>query len=355
MSFGKYAKMPPILSSCPVRPNHFSCRSGAAGPEKTPSAHLIGTGGSAMRKAAMLLAAIGFVLAMISALPAQALSDRTWVSGTGTDSGACTRAAPCATFNFAHSQTNPGGEINCVDAGFYARFTITKSITISCEAGTAGMFAVISGTSIDIEAADTDIVTLRGLDINGFGVGTVGIRVLRAKQVHVEKCTVRNFRFSPDSLGIFTRPDSNSTTFMYIVDSIISDNSNGISLQSGGGFKVLSVKNTIITGSASHGVNLGSSNVFANITEAVISGNGGSAVNVAASSTANIDRTTMANNGAALTASASGATIRSIGNNIFNNTTAFNPAGGGTIASDGQNRTGGNTNGQDPNASVTLK
>jgi hypothetical protein len=49
------------------------------------------------------------------------------------------------------------------------------------------------------------------------------------------------------------------------------------------------------------------------------------------------------------------ATIRSIGNNIFNNTTAFNFAGGGTIASDGQNRTGGNTNGQDANASVTLK
>ena len=51
----------------------------------------------------------------------------------------------------------------------------------------------------------------------------------------------------------------------------------------------------------------------------------------------------MANNGAALTTSESGATIRSIGNNIFNNTTAFNFAGGGTIASDGQNRTGGNT------------
>ena len=75
----------------------------------------------------------------------------------------------------------------------------------------------------------------------------------------------------------------------------------------------------------------------------------------AANSTANIDRTTMANNAAALSATAAGATIRSIGNNIFNNTTAFAFAGGGVIASDGQNRTGGNTNGQDANASVTLK
>jgi hypothetical protein len=63
----------------------------------------------------------------------------------------------------------------------------------------------------------------------------------------------------------------------------------------------------------------------------------------------------MANNSAALTASASGATIRSLGNNIFNNTSAFVFSAGGIIASDGQNRTGGNTNGQDANASVTLK
>ena len=84
--------------------------------------------------------------------------------------------------------------------------------------------------------------------------------------------------------------------------------------------------------------------------------NGGSAVHVFnGNGTANIDRTTMANNSAALTAAGSGATIRSIGNNIFNNTSAFVFSGGGIIASDGQNRTGGNTNGQDANASVALK
>ena len=88
----------------------------------------------------------------------------------------------------------------------------------------------------------------------------------------------------------------------------------------------------------------------------LVAGNGGSAVNVAvASSTANVDRTTMANNNVALTATASGATILSIGNNIFNNTSDFVFSGGGIIASDGQNRTGGNTFGQDAGASVTLK
>jgi hypothetical protein len=62
----------------------------------------------------------------------------------------------------------------------------------------------------------------------------------------------------------------------------------------------------------------------------------------------------MANNATALNASASGATIRSIGNNIFNNTNAVLIAPGATVATDGQNRSGGNTSTQAPNATVTF-
>jgi len=308
-----------------------------------------------MRKA-LLLAAIGFGLPIVSALPAQALSDRTWVSGLGTDSAPCSRAAPCATFAFAHGQTNPGGEINCVDAGSYGILDISKSITISCEAGTAGIFAPSRFNGITIGAAATDVVTLRGLDIDGLGGAAVGISVSQAKEVHVEKCIIRNFRFGSNASALRTAGGSSETMFMFVVDTVISDNSNGIQLGSAGGFKVVSVKNAIITGSTVDGIGLLNSNAYANVTESIISGNGGSAVNVAAaSSTANIDRTTMANNATALTAAGSGATIRTIANSIFNNTSAFVFANGGIIASDGQNRTGGNTNGQDANASVTLK
>ena len=71
-----------------------------------------------MRKAAMLLAVIGLGLPILSSLPAQALLvDRTWVSGSGTDAGVCLQTTPCATFQFAHDNTTPGGEINCINAG----------------------------------------------------------------------------------------------------------------------------------------------------------------------------------------------------------------------------------------------
>ncbi|MGH6812149.1 MAG: hypothetical protein ACREDM_07315 [Methylocella sp.] len=51
----------------------------------------------------------------LSAAPAQAGPNRTFVSGKGTDSGACTRAAPCRSFAFALTQTNAGGEIDVLD------------------------------------------------------------------------------------------------------------------------------------------------------------------------------------------------------------------------------------------------
>ena len=51
----------------------------------------------------------------LSAAPAQAGPNRTWVSGKGTDSGACALVTPCRTFAFALTQTAAGGEIDVLD------------------------------------------------------------------------------------------------------------------------------------------------------------------------------------------------------------------------------------------------
>jgi len=310
-----------------------------------------------MRKIALLLAIFGLGLPVFATAPAQATLLRTWVSGSGADSGTCAHAAPCFTFGYALTQTTPGGEINCVDAGNYGAMTITFAVTISCEAGTAGIAAGGPNTAISVNAAVTDDVTLRGLDINGLGTGNIGIFVGQAKTVHIENCAMRGFHFFGSSAGIsVSTQNTANTVFIYVTDSVISGNNFGVILFNGGGFKVASLKNVTITGSTSDGVLAFNTDIFVNITESVISGNGGSAVKVGApSSFANVDRTTMANNAVALNAAVSGATIRAVGNNIFDNTTAFSFAVGATIASDGQNRTGGNVGGQNANASLTLK
>ena len=311
-----------------------------------------------MRKLTISLAIFGLALPFLATSPAQAQVSRTWMSGVGDDANTatnCSRTAPCKTFAAAIGVTTPGGEINCLDPGGFGDVIIASSLTISCEVGTAGSLRTnfFFGGNITINAASTDVVTLRGLDIDGQGIGDIGIAISSAKAVHIEKCAIRNFT----SAGVATTTVSSSTVFLYIVDTVISANYGGIWLPSAGGFKVATLKNVIITGARADGLSLANSNVYANVTDSVISGNSGSAVvTYASSTTANIERSTIANNAVAgLYAAASGSTIRATGNGIYNNTYGVLIAQGATIQSDGTNKHGNSNGGvQVPNASFAL-
>src|SRR5499426_47183 len=97
-------------------------------------------------RTSLLLAALSVVcVPMLSSVPAHAQATRTWVSGVGDDANPCSRTAPCKTFAGAIAKTMAQGEINCLDPGGFGAVTITKSITISCEAGTAGV--LVSATN----------------------------------------------------------------------------------------------------------------------------------------------------------------------------------------------------------------
>ncbi|HEX3529059.1 MAG TPA: right-handed parallel beta-helix repeat-containing protein, partial [Thermoanaerobaculia bacterium] len=86
---------------------------------------------------------------------------------------------------------------------------------------------LVSGTNgIVISAASTDVVVLRGLDIEGLGTGLDGIKVLGSLgALHVEKCTVNDFRGSNGS-GIEVATTS-GTTLVFIKDTIVRDNGQG--------------------------------------------------------------------------------------------------------------------------------
>src|SRR5882672_5529710 len=120
-----------------------------------------------MRKFSLLLNIVGVAVAIcLHATPAHAQATRTWVSGVGDDANPCSRTAPCKTFAGAISKTAAKGEINVLDPGGFGGVTITKSLTISAHGVLAGV--LVSGTNaIIVNAAPTDRVVLRGLDING--------------------------------------------------------------------------------------------------------------------------------------------------------------------------------------------
>ena len=72
----------------------------------------------------------------------------------GTDSGACTRAAPCKTFAFALTQTAAGGEIDVLDPAGYGPVTILMAISIINDGvGTAGMLAPAAGNALAARTA----------------------------------------------------------------------------------------------------------------------------------------------------------------------------------------------------------
>ena len=140
----------------------------------------------------LVLFGVTAALVMAAASLARAQATRTWVSGVGDDANPCSRTAPCKTFAGAISKTAAKGEINCLDPGGFGGVTITKSITIKCHYTEGGV--LVSGTNaIVINAATTDRVTLKGLDINGIGTGLNGVRVIQARSVHLVDVEVFGF------------------------------------------------------------------------------------------------------------------------------------------------------------------
>jgi hypothetical protein len=82
--------------------------------------------------------------------PAQALSNRAWVSGHGSDAMGCgAPASPCRTFQYVHDNIiAAGGEIDVLDPAGFGAVTITKGLSIVNDGvGTAGVQAA-SGNAI---------------------------------------------------------------------------------------------------------------------------------------------------------------------------------------------------------------
>ena len=176
---------------------------------------------------------LGALLLLLHAGPAQATSPRTWVASNGTNNATCSRATPCQTFDQAHTATTAGGEINCVDAANYGGVTITKSISIVCDNTEASIFAATGSIAINVMAGATDIVILKGLDIEGAGSGVVGIDFFTGGALHLHKVKIRGYGFVGVTLvsGLLFQPTGNSE--LYVTDSIISDSGGTMSPTAG--------------------------------------------------------------------------------------------------------------------------
>jgi hypothetical protein len=159
---------------------------------------------------------------------ASAQATRTWVSGVGDDANPGSRTAPCKTFAGAISKTAASGVISVLDPGGFGTVTITKSITID-GGGVEGSILGSLVNGVIINAAATDVVVLRNLQLEGTGTGLSGIKILNAGAVYVENCRIKGFK-----TGIEEVTTATTGTQIFLRDSFIHEcNIAGISLTPG--------------------------------------------------------------------------------------------------------------------------
>jgi len=157
------------------------------------------------------------MLALAFLVEAAHAQSRVFVAAQGIDSNPCTFALPCRTFQHAHDVVAAGGEIDVLDPAGYGVLTINKSISIQGH-DFSGLTVPSGGIGIQINAGVGDAVNLRGLIIEGAGLGQTGITFSSGASLTIEECVVRNLTAS----GIVLAP---ATASMIVVSSsLVADN-----------------------------------------------------------------------------------------------------------------------------------
>lgn len=309
--------------------------------------------------------AFGFAL-LLSAAPASAQNSRSFVSGQGFDSNNCALAAPCRTFQRAHDMTNAGGEIAVLDTAGYGSVVVTKAISIVAPEGIEAGIAVSSGgTGVTINAGGTDAVSLRGLTIDGNGLGVYGIKFNSGLSLTVKNCTARHMKGdgvpSFNGTGIYFAPTASSKLF--VSDTVTSDNGfAGIDVApTGSGQGTVSVViNHVEANNNEYGFVFDGSNGFATvkgtITDSVASSMSQSGFYASGSGSAPTTMTVFhsvaANNFTGLSVGNSSATLRVANSVLTGNTNSW--GSNGTLRSYGDNYIDGNGDG-DPTPTAIVR
>jgi len=301
-----------------------------------------------IRNVLLTSAAVLFCTASISA----ATIAHTWVSGSGSDSNACTFASPCLTFAGALAKTTAGGMITAMDAGDFGPVSIGQSVTIDGN-NLGSIIYSGSGGGSAIRMTASANVTVQNLIINGMGTAADGIDVESGGIVIVDNCkimsitgygieftgagnlTVENSRIESfngevgvhyvTGINIMGNAAENVVIRNTVIDaSPVSEYSTGFAMHCGGGAVQTSMQNVTIMGAGQYAV-IASCGIT-QITGSVLtqSGTGVEATNSATISVASSMITANTTGACSMT----GSKIRLDNNDIYDNPTAIDNCGG---------------------------
>lgn len=287
----------------------------------------------------------------------------TWVAGNGSDTGTCSATSPCSSFAYAAGQTDAGGTISVRSSGSFGPVVITKALAVVSE----GAEALISGTgpcpggvggvaAVCVRAGAEDVVTLRGIHIDGAG-GT-GVSLVSAAALHIQHSVIRN-----GSRGLSFTP--RTATMLFMSDTLVSECVNSAILIepiAAGSAKVTLSRVTSTNNSFALTINGNSGNgvVDALLRDSIISANGSGlfVTNPDGGGTVRVmvDRSAIANNrGKGISAASTAATIYIGDSTISGNGTGLATSGGGAIVSYGTNKIIGNRVDGAPSATAEYR
>jgi hypothetical protein len=293
-----------------------------------------------MKRTTIVHAVFALALLVLQALPANAQFFMTFVASNGGDANACdTPATACRHFSRALAQTNPAGEITCVDnANYFEPATVTIAITVTFDCQHAGDFPnfVINGTGITVTLRNFDMsntgngpavefkngaaLILQNVHIsNEVGVGSA-IRFAPAAnaQLIVSDCLIN----SNPGVGILTKPPSGVQASFTIQRTTIQGNQYGIAADGTNGGSIQGmVRDSAVTGNSQAGI----------ITQAA-----------GANVTVSVDNVSVTSNGTGLWAQ-DGTAILARRSFITGNGTGVQANGSGAVFSYGDNSLNANT------------
>jgi len=162
----------------------------------------------------------------LATAPAHARA-RVFVASYGNDANPCTFGSPCKTFQQAVNVVDAGGEVTAIDSAGFGPVNINKAVTITSPPGIeASIAAAAGGSAVAVAAGATDVVTLRGLTLNGGGSGGYGINFTAGAKLAVIDCVISNYT----QYGILVKNSSATNTLVLVTNTVVTETVGGIEL-----------------------------------------------------------------------------------------------------------------------------
>jgi hypothetical protein len=211
--------------------------------------------------------------ALAFASSAFAVSPRVFVASSGSDTGSCSRSAPCRNFAYAVQQVDAGGELVALDTAGYGPIVIGKSISLYAAPGAVASITATTGADIAINAGLNDSIAIRGLLLNSSG-STYGIDFVGGGTLQVDHCVFTGFSSSVGAAVNIAR-GSGADTARATLDHIQIQNSfTGVNTSHGASGRIaLAIRDAVIDNIANAAVRAGD-NTFGVVTDSVITAAG---------------------------------------------------------------------------------